>query len=53
VSAETFGAAATRHGMPWLEPARAEHVLIDPDPRARHVPGIGRVVEPPVTGPPA
>lgn len=27
--------------------------LIDPDPRARNVPGIGRVVEPPITGAPA
>lgn len=27
-------------------------ILIDPDPRARWVPGIGRVVEPPITGPP-
>ena len=29
-----------------------ERVLIDPDPRARRVPGIGRVVEPPITGRP-
>jgi hypothetical protein len=26
--------------------------LIDPDPRARQVPGLGRVIEPPITGPP-
>lgn len=29
----------------------ATTVLIDPDPRARIVPGAGRVVEPPTTGP--
>jgi hypothetical protein len=29
-----------------------EPVLIDPDPRARWVPGIGRVIEPPITGAP-
>jgi hypothetical protein len=27
--------------------------LIDPNPRARWIPGIGRVIEPPITGPPA
>lgn len=30
-----------------------EVTVIDPDPRARTVPGIGRVVEPPITGVPA
>jgi hypothetical protein len=37
-----------------LCPSCARHVVeIDPDPRARHVPGIGRVIEPPITGPPS